>query len=224
MMHSMNISVCAAIKLMVWQERSPYIIIRIRDQITNYGLKIINSGVDEFRLPQYCVTFATITTYAHCSYPTIIHYHLGISRSATLVAAEICIACLLKGPTYKHYVQKAVQLLHSQRPLCIETPMQYIFVHRVVQKFLRDYVGDPQGFHADYEDWINARARRPFIDDANKPTIYYFQYDIANVCLNYRREIHDCVGQMPIPLQDTREQRFGELQLTKRYPRGNRYE
>ncbi|VBB25775.1 unnamed protein product [Acanthocheilonema viteae] len=33
-----------------------------------------------------------------------------------------------------------------------------------------------------------------------------------------RREIHDCVGQMPIPLYDPSEKRFEELQLTKCYP------
>lgn len=69
---------------------------------------------------------------------------------------------------FQHCVQKSVQLLRSQRPFCIETPMQYIFVHRVVQKFLHDYVGDPQGFHAEYEDWIEARSMRPFIDDVEQ--------------------------------------------------------
>lgn len=65
-------------------------------------------------------------------------------------------------------MQKAVQLLRSQRPFCIETPMQYRFVHRVVQKFLHDYVGDPIGFHAEYKAWIEARAMRPFIDDVEQ--------------------------------------------------------
>ncbi|CAG9540991.1 unnamed protein product [Cercopithifilaria johnstoni] len=266
---------------MVWQERSPYIFMlisrkenarcaqywprRIGEQITNYGLTIVNSGMDEFRLPLFRVTYLLVIgpegdklhvehwqgdmnnsdnvalplqllRFArNCSYPTIIHCHLGISRSATLVAAEICIACLLKGPTYKHCVQKAVQLLRSQRPFCIETPMQYIFVHRVVQKFLHDYVGDPQGFYAEYKDWIDARAMRPFIDDVQQTIPGYrllsprFDPDLIGLVRHrerpdYRREIHDCVGQMPIPLHDIPEQCFEELQLTKRYPRGDRYD
>ncbi|VDK34704.1 unnamed protein product [Gongylonema pulchrum] len=171
----------------------------------------------------------------NCSYPTVVHCHLGISRSATLVAAEICIASLLKGPSYSHCVQKAVQLLRSQRPFCIETPMQYIFVHRVVQMFLRDYVGDPTGFHLDYKHWIEARATRPFIDDVDQAIPGYRllspRVDPDLIALtrhrerpDYRRETHDCVGQMPIPLEDNPEKRFEELQLTKRYPRGNRYD
>ncbi|VDM91323.1 unnamed protein product [Onchocerca ochengi] len=266
---------------MVWQERSPYILMLISrkedkrcaqywrsgDQITYYGLTIVNSGINAFRMPLFrvditpkqhnrqkiCVLYVEhwqgdmnnsdnvalplqlLRLARNCSYPTIIHCHLGISRSATLVAAEICIACILKGPTYKHCVQKAVQLLRSQRPFCIETPMQYIFVHRVVQKFLHDYVGDPIGFHAEYKAWIEARAMRPFIDDVEQTIPGYrllsprFDPDLIGLVRhrerpNCRRETHDCVGQMPIPLQETIKQRFGELQLTKRYPRGNRYD
>ncbi|EFO27137.2 protein-tyrosine phosphatase [Loa loa] len=272
---------------MVWQERSPYIFMlisrkedkrcaqywprlafsiqRTGDQITYYGLTIVNSAVDEFRLPLFRVTYLIVIgpegdelrvehwqgdmnnsdnvalplqllrLARNCSYPTIIHCHLGISRSAALVAAEICIACLLKGPPYKHCVQKAVQLLRSQRPFCIETPMQYIFIHRVVQKFLHDYVGDPEGFHMEYKDWIEARAMRPFIDDIEQRIPGYrllsprLDPDLIRLVRHRerpdcRRETHDCVGQMPIPLQDTREQRFEELQLTKRYPRGGRYD
>ncbi|KAK6112428.1 Protein-tyrosine phosphatase family protein [Brugia pahangi] len=235
------------------------------DQITYYGLTIMNSAVDEFRLPLFRVTYLIVVgperdelhvehwqgdmnnsdnvmlplqllrLARNCSYPTIIHCHLGISRSATLVAVEICIACLLKGPTYKHCVQKAVQLLRSQRPFCIETPMQYIFVHRVVQKFLHDYAGEPQGFHAEYKHWIESRAMRPFIDDVEQRIPGYrllsprFDPDLIRLVRHRerpgcRRETHDCVGQMPIPLQDTRGQRFEELQLTKRYPRGDRYD
>ncbi|MCP9262935.1 hypothetical protein DINM_006302 [Dirofilaria immitis] len=221
---------------------------RTGDQITYYGLTIINSGVNEFRLPLFRVTYLLVIGSTgdelyvehwqgdmnnsdnvalplqllrlarNCSYPTIIHCHLGISRSATL-----------------HCVQKAVQLLRSQRPFCIETPMQYIFVHRIVQKFLHDYVGDPYGFHAEYKDWIETRAMRPFIDDIEQTIPGYrllsprFDPDLIGLVRhrerpNCRREIHDCVGQMPIPLQDTPEYRFEDLQLTKRYPRGNRYD
>uniref|UniRef100_A0A1I8EET4 Protein-tyrosine phosphatase containing protein n=1 Tax=Wuchereria bancrofti TaxID=6293 RepID=A0A1I8EET4_WUCBA len=280
---------------MVWQERSPYIFMLISrkednrcaqywprlaifmptgDQITYYGLTIINSAVDKFRLPLFRVTYLIVIgpgrdklrvehwqgdmnnsdnvvlplqllrLARNCSYPTVIHCHLGISRSATLVAAEICIAYLLKGPAYKKQneesllqrcVQKAVQILRSQRPFCIETPMQYIFVHRVVQKFLHDYAGDPRGFHAEYKHWIESRAMRPFIDDVEQRIPGYrllsprFDPDLIRLVRHRerpgcRRETHDCVGQMPIPLQDTRGQCLEELQLTKRYPRGDRYD
>uniref|UniRef100_A0A915Q665 Tyrosine-protein phosphatase domain-containing protein n=1 Tax=Setaria digitata TaxID=48799 RepID=A0A915Q665_9BILA len=262
---------------MVWQEKSPYIFMlisrkekercsqRIGDQMTHYELTIVNSAIDDFRMPLFRITYLTVIgpegdklyvehwqgdmnnsdnvmlplqllrLARNCSYPTIIHCHLGISRSAALVASEICISCLLKGPSYKHCVQKAVQLLRAQRPFCIETPMQYIFVHRVVQKFLHDYVGDPNGFHAEYKEWIEARAVRPFIDDVEQVIPGYrmlsprFDPDLIGLVRHrerpdYRRETHDCVGQMPLTLEDTPEKRFEELKLTKRYPRGNRYD
>ncbi|VDM99388.1 unnamed protein product, partial [Thelazia callipaeda] len=243
----------------------PRLEISFGDQMEYYGLTISNKGIDEFRLPLFRVTYLTVAgpdekelhvehwqgdmnnsdnvalplqllrLARNCSYPTIIHCHLGISRSATLVAAEICITCLLKGPSYKHCVQKAVQLLRSQRPFCIETPMQYIFVHRVVQKFLQEYVGDPNGFYAEYKSWVESRALRPFIDDVEETIPGYRllspRIDPDLIALvrhrerpDYRRETHDCVGKMPIPLKITPEKQFEEFPITKCYPRGDRYD
>lgn len=36
-----------------------------------------------------------------CTAPTVVHDYLGVSRAACLVAAEICICQLLRGPMYK---------------------------------------------------------------------------------------------------------------------------
>lgn len=37
----------------------------------------------------------------NCAFPTVVHDHLGVSRASALVAVELCIANLLKGPAYK---------------------------------------------------------------------------------------------------------------------------
>lgn len=95
------------------------------------GLTIVNMGIDDRRSPLFRVTnlcifdlegpdlyvehwqgdmnnsdnLATplqlLKLSRNCPRPTIIHCHLGISRSATLIAAEICMCFLLKGPSYK---------------------------------------------------------------------------------------------------------------------------
>lgn len=39
-----------------------------------------------------------------CTRPTVVHDCLGISRAACLIAAEICVVQLIRGPLYKvHY-------------------------------------------------------------------------------------------------------------------------
>lgn len=43
--------------------------------------------------------------------------------------------------------------------------MQYIFVHRVVQHFVRPFVGAPNGFEQDYARWLDERSQRLFVDD-----------------------------------------------------------
>uniref|UniRef100_A0A914ZXV8 Tyrosine-protein phosphatase domain-containing protein n=1 Tax=Parascaris univalens TaxID=6257 RepID=A0A914ZXV8_PARUN len=228
------------------------------------GLVISNEGIDDYRYPNFRVTLLSVegpdASKLHVEHwqadmnnadnvaaplqllrlarnttlPTVVHCHLGISRSAAVVAAEICITSLLKGPSYKHTVQKAVQLLRSQRAFAIETPMQYIYVHRVVQQFIRPLVGDPDGFHLDYKRWMEERAQRPFVDDITQSLASYRQLsppiDPDLIVLarhrerpDYRRETHDYVGQLPIPLVEADVLPSGELQLPKKYPRGNRY-
>uniref|UniRef100_A0A9J2Q8Z2 Protein-tyrosine-phosphatase n=1 Tax=Ascaris lumbricoides TaxID=6252 RepID=A0A9J2Q8Z2_ASCLU len=228
------------------------------------GLVISNEGIDDYRYPNFRVTLLSVkgpgASELHVEHwqadmnnadnvaaplqllrlarnttlPTVVHCHLGISRSAAVVAAEICITSLLKGPSYKHTVQKAVQLLRSQRAFAIETPMQYVYVHRVVQQFIRPLAGDPDGFHLDYKRWMEERAQRPFVDDITQPLASYRQLsppiDPDLIVLarhrerpDYRRETHDYVGQLPIPLVEADVLPTGELQLPKKYPRGNRY-
>uniref|UniRef100_A0A1I7TK63 Tyrosine-protein phosphatase domain-containing protein n=1 Tax=Caenorhabditis tropicalis TaxID=1561998 RepID=A0A1I7TK63_9PELO len=142
------------------------------------------------------------------SKPVIIHDHLGVSRAACLVAAEIAICSLLRGPTYKYPVQRAVQFLRQRRPFSIETPMQYIFVHRLVSFFFRDIMGSAKEVDMDYERWLQDRSERMFLDDISAPIAGYrllsprADPDIVRMVgrperPNYRREAPDCVGEMP---------------------------
>jgi len=41
------------------------------------------------------------------------------------------------------------------------------FIHRVVQHFLRPFVGIPDGFDQDYVRWMDERSQRLFIDSMN---------------------------------------------------------
>ncbi|CAB3405123.1 unnamed protein product [Caenorhabditis bovis] len=142
------------------------------------------------------------------SKPVVIHDHLGVSRAACLVAAEIAICSLLKGPTYKYPVQRAVQFLRQRRAFAIETPMQYIFVHRLVAFFFRDVMGHVKELDADYDRWLRDRSQRMFLDEIDSPIPGYrllspkADPDLVRMVgrperPNYRREAPDCVGEMP---------------------------
>ncbi|CAL2029387.1 unnamed protein product [Caenorhabditis brenneri] len=142
------------------------------------------------------------------SKPVVIHDHLGVSRAACLISAEIAICSLLRGPTYKYPVQRAVQFLRQRRPFSIETPMQYIFVHRLVAFFFRDIIGSAKELDIDYERWLQERSERMFLDDISAPIAGYrllspkADPDIVRMVgrperPNYRREAPDCVGEMP---------------------------
>ncbi|CAJ0579327.1 unnamed protein product, partial [Mesorhabditis spiculigera] len=98
------------------------------------------------------------------SKPVIVHDCLGISRAGCLVTIEAAIASLIRGPTYKHTIQKAVQFVRSQRAFCIETPMQYIYVHRCVAHFFEGIIGKIPLFDSDYRQWLERRAGRMFLD------------------------------------------------------------
>ncbi|CAI2303814.1 unnamed protein product [Caenorhabditis sp. 36 PRJEB53466] len=142
------------------------------------------------------------------SKPVVVHDHLGVSRAACLVAAEIAICSLLRGPTYKYPVQRAVQFLRQRRAFSIETPMQYVFVHRLVAFFFRDVIGSAKELDIDYERWLQERSERMFLDDINGPIPGYrllspkADPDLVRMVgrperPNYRREAPDCVGEMP---------------------------
>lgn len=229
-----------------------------------HGLKIYNDGVDDYRYPLFRVTMLRIlgpedkelrvehwqgdfnnsdnlaaplqllNLARNCSKPTIVHCHLGVSRSAVLVAIEICISSLLKGPSYKHMVQKAVHLLRSQRPFSVETPMQYIYIHRVLQYFMQPMAGELCDFRLEYKRWLDERAQRPFLNDIGQLIPGYRSLSpsvdadlIARTRhsekSDYRREVPDSVGQLPLPLESTRDVNK-ELKLSKKYPRGVRYQ
>ncbi|KHJ83574.1 hypothetical protein OESDEN_16727, partial [Oesophagostomum dentatum] len=105
--------------------------------------------------------------------PVIVHDCLGISRAACVVAIEIAICNIIKGPTYKHPIQKAVHFLRRQRPFSVETPMQFIFIHRCVQKFFSKISGPVRGMSEDYQKWLTERAGRMFVDNLDAPVPGY---------------------------------------------------
>ncbi|RCN41327.1 Protein-tyrosine phosphatase [Ancylostoma caninum] len=143
--------------------------------------------------------------------PVIIHDCLGISRAACVVATEIAICNIIKGPTYKHPIQKAVHFLRRQRPFSVETPMQFIFIHRCVQKFFGKISGPVRDMAQDYKKWLTERAGRMFVDNLDAPVPGYrllsprVDPDLLRLVRrpqrpNVRREAPDCVGELPIPL------------------------
>ncbi|EPB79720.1 Protein-tyrosine phosphatase [Ancylostoma ceylanicum] len=143
--------------------------------------------------------------------PVIIHDCLGISRAACVVATEIAICNIIKGPTYKHPIQKAVHFLRRQRPFSVETPMQFIFIHRCVQKFFSKISGPVRDMAQDYKKWLTERAGRMFVDNLDAPVPGYrllsprVDPDLLRLVRrpqrpNVRREAPDCVGELPIPL------------------------
>jgi protein tyrosine phosphatase len=230
------------------------------------GLHIVNDRVDESRDPFFRVTTLSITDGSgKCLFvehwegnmnnsadiyaplrllkvsrnqdtPTIVHDHLGVSRAAVLVAIELTICNLLRGPSYKFPVQQAVHYLRSFRAFSVETPMQYIYIHRVVLNFIRPLVGEPDGFEEDYNRWLEERARRTFIGDplvANIPAYRLLSPTLDPDLLSLvrhrerpesRREIHAHIGELPIPLETTlTENNAPTIILPKMYPKGKRY-
>ncbi|KAF7639071.1 Tyrosine-protein phosphatase domain-containing protein [Meloidogyne graminicola] len=169
-----------------------------------------------------------------CTSPTVIHDHLGISRAACLVAIELTLCQLLRGPLHKYVVQRSVHYLRFCRSFSVETPMQYIFIHRVVQHFLRHFVGTPDGFDQDYVRWIDERSQRLFVDNINSsiPAFHLLSPKVDPDLLplvrhrerpELRRELHAHVGELPLPVEIGLNT-LANVQLPKRYPRGKRYD
>ncbi|XGW34532.1 hypothetical protein V3C99_018448, partial [Haemonchus contortus] len=147
----------------------------------------------------------------NCSQPVIIHDCLGISRAACVIATELAICNIIKGPTYKHPIQKAVHFLRLQRPFSVETPMQFIFIHRCVQRFFSKISGLARSMEEDYQKWLTERAERMFLDslDSLVPGHRLLSPRVDPDLLrlvrrpprpNSRREAPDCVGELPISL------------------------
>ncbi|VDM54566.1 unnamed protein product [Angiostrongylus costaricensis] len=177
-----------------------------------HGLHIYNVGISSSRDPVFRVTYIRIVNdlgdehrvehwqadmnnssnlnsplsilalARNSSRPVIIHDCLGISRAACVVATEIAICNIVKGPTYKHPIQKAVHFLRLQRPFSVETPMQFIYIHRCVQRFFSK-ISEP------------VRERRYICHRFNLLRL------VRHPCRpNTRREAPDCVGELPLPL------------------------
>ncbi len=62
--------------------------------------------------------------------PIIIHCSAGIGRTGTLVALDICRQHLRK--TGKLNVSEVVKRIREQRSGCVQTDVQYVFIHRVL--------------------------------------------------------------------------------------------
>lgn len=206
-----------------------------------HGLHVYNAGISSSRDPLFRVTYIRILDGSgeehrvehwqadmnnssnldsplsilrvarNSSRPVVIHDCLGISRAACVVATELAICNIIKGPTYKHPIQKAVHFLRLQRPFSVETPMQFIFIHRCVQKFFSKISGPVRGMEEDYQKWLTERAGRMFVDNLDAPVPGYRLLSprvdpdlLRNVRRpprpNARREAPDCVGELPIPL------------------------
>ncbi|CAJ0914197.1 unnamed protein product, partial [Mesorhabditis belari] len=100
----------------------------------------------------------------NCSEPVIVMDHLGISRAGCLVSIETAICSLLRGPAYKHTIYSAIQFVRSQRPFCVETPIQYIYITRCVARFFEHLVGEIPMLQENYQQWLEHRAMRMFLD------------------------------------------------------------
>ncbi|CAD5216915.1 unnamed protein product [Bursaphelenchus okinawaensis] len=167
-----------------------------------------------------------------CKGPTVVIDHLGISRGACLLSVEICLMSIIRGPYYKHPAQRAVHFLRSCRPFSVETPMQYIFIHRVLLHLFRGYCGPAKLFEEDYARWLRSRSTRLFVDDVNGPIPPHrllsprVDPDLlaqANTKPrpNVRREIHNNIGELPQAAE--RSETSYALHLPNKYPRGKRY-
>ncbi|KAI1722112.1 protein-tyrosine phosphatase domain-containing protein [Ditylenchus destructor] len=258
---------------LIWQEEAPYIFMlnsrKEPDRCAQYWpkssrdpffritrLRIIGPNNKEHRVEHWQADMNNsenveaplrlLRLARSCSKPTVVHDHLGISRAACLIAAELAITKLLRELSHKQTVQKSVHYLRSLRPFSIETPMQYLFVHRVVQHFIRPLVGIPKGFEADYARWLDERSQRLFVDDfQNKiPAFRLLSPKVDPDLLplvrhqerpNTRRELHAHVGELPLPADyfESSEDHVlaaGDMKLKpentrlpKKYPRGRRY-
>ncbi|VDO47907.1 unnamed protein product [Haemonchus placei] len=152
----------------------------------------------------------------NCSRPVIIHDCLGISRAACVIATELAICNIIKGPTYKRktFLKRQLLFIHFlrlQRPFSVETPMQFIFIHRCVQRFFSKISGLARRMEEDYQKWLTERAERMFLDSLDSSVPGYrllsprVDPDLLRLVRrpprpNSRREAPDCVGELPISL------------------------
>ena len=120
-------------------------------------------------------------------------------------------------------------------------------MHRVVQHFIRPFVGSSTSFQQDYIRWLDERSQRLFVYDLNSEVLFSFQlfivfhFQIPAFRLlsprvdpdllplvrhrerpELRREMHSHVGELPLPaeIEMRQEQREEEnLLATMQLPR-----
>uniref|UniRef100_A0A1I7X5M9 PTPc_motif domain-containing protein n=1 Tax=Heterorhabditis bacteriophora TaxID=37862 RepID=A0A1I7X5M9_HETBA len=210
---------------------------RMNSTISVCNLQILNVGINTTKDPLFRVTFIKITgpngnehrvehwqadmnnssnvqsplkllqIARNCSHPVIIHDHLG----------SFCFyifSCIFDTSYIQHPIQKAVHFLRLYRPFSVETPMQYIFIHRIIQRFFCEPNGGVREMEADYKKWLSERTGRMFIDDLEASIPGYrllsprIDPDLLRLVRhpqrpNHRREAPDCVGELPVPLERT---------------------
>ncbi|VDL72985.1 unnamed protein product [Nippostrongylus brasiliensis] len=179
---------------MVWQEKAPYIFMLI-------GRKEKDRCAEYWPRRPECSSIDVDGLHIH---------NVGISSSRDPVFRVTYIR-ILDDYGEEHPIQKAIHFLRLQRPFSVETPMQFIFVHRCVQKFFSSISGRVRGMEEDYHKWLTERAGRMFVDNLDAPVPGYrllsprVDPDLLRLVRrpprpNVRREAPDCVGELPIPL------------------------
>ncbi|RCN40423.1 Protein-tyrosine phosphatase [Ancylostoma caninum] len=132
--------------LMVWQEKVPYIFMltgrKEKDRCADYWPRRPMPG-------DVCG----------------LHFHkVGISSSRDPMFRVTYIR-IIDDFGEEHPIQKAVHFLRRQRPFSVETLMQFIFIHRCVQKFFSKISGPVCDMGQDYKKWLTERAGRMFVDN-----------------------------------------------------------
>ncbi|TKR63139.1 hypothetical protein L596_027008 [Steinernema carpocapsae] len=189
-----------------------------KHRITHFQVNM--NDTDDLETPLLLLRYARC-----CSKPTIVHDTLGISRAGVLIAIEMCIFNLLMGPDLKNVVEFAVKELRAHRPYSVETPMQYIFIYRVVRKFAEKYHGKEPLFKQEYEQWLKDRRTRMSEQDYRSLSPERDPDLLRGIRRGERpiaaEEAHSRVGELPEKFVSSQSQ---ELAFPTAYPGGRRYD
>ena len=143
--------------------------------VLNIGKEIWTIRVTWFHLWIFFVSLVIVATLLSCTilwgYPEL--RVLLLQRLQYVVSSKDhpikSVTNHLSNSTFQHLIQQSVQFLRSMRPYSVETPMQFIFIHRCVQHMFRNVGMIVKGMDRDYQKWLRQRAGRMFVDDLNAP-------------------------------------------------------
>ncbi|GMR61288.1 hypothetical protein PMAYCL1PPCAC_31483, partial [Pristionchus mayeri] len=196
------------------------------------GLRVENFGVDDYRDVLFRVTYLRLIG-PDGEERHVEHWQGDMNNvdnlASPLTVLRLARACALPVQT----VQKAVHWVRSQRAFAVETPMQFVYVHRVVCNFFRPLLAQSKSFDADYKRWMEERASRMFLDDSSDSLPGYRMLsprvdpDLLRMARRRerpddRREAHDVVGELPLPV-DGPDVLTAKKRLPNKYPVGARY-